>query len=209
MEGDGVCGDVRCTDAYFYPRPPGGGRLWCCNMRQTYCKISIHALRVEGDAGVSIRYYHRQISIHALRVEGDWARLYNRCYLRISIHALRVEGDLPTYKAQLNVSISIHALRVEGDVVPFDISLSKIDFYPRPPGGGRLQNVRKIKRAVVFLSTPSGWRATVYQQIGGDTPQHFYPRPPGGGRQKERLITDEVSHFYPRPPGGGRHKYYK
>ena len=34
--------------------------------------ISIHALRVEGDATPYIRRCAAQISIHALRVEGDY-----------------------------------------------------------------------------------------------------------------------------------------
>ena len=35
-----------------------------------------------------------RISIHALRVEGDRGRKYfSICYMLISIHALRVEGD--------------------------------------------------------------------------------------------------------------------
>ena len=33
--------------------------------------ISIHALRVEGDLPLRIRYIRQYISIHALRVEGD------------------------------------------------------------------------------------------------------------------------------------------
>ena len=34
------------------------------------------------------------------------------------------------------------------------------DFYPRPPGGGRLGFHRDVRKAIEFLSTPSGWRAT-------------------------------------------------
>ena len=34
---------------YFYPRPPGGGRLSLYRYHQKFLKISIHALRVEGD----------------------------------------------------------------------------------------------------------------------------------------------------------------
>ena len=33
--------------------------------------------------------------------------------------------------------ISIHALREEGDVMPFADHLRLINFYPRPPRGGR------------------------------------------------------------------------
>ena len=78
-----------------------------------------------------------------------------------------------------------------------------------------------------FLSTPSGWRATVRvgcQTVGnrhisihalrveGDelseaeaaAPTNFYPRPPGGGRRGVDGDVRRDQHFYPRPPGGGR-----
>ena len=34
---------------YFYPRPPGGGRQVKELLLHLWCRISIHALRVEGD----------------------------------------------------------------------------------------------------------------------------------------------------------------
>ena len=79
----------------------------------------------------------------------------------ISIHALREEGDVCLVLLAVVVqSISIHALREEGDHRSLFRSAQKIDFYPRPPRGGRPTS-----------SLPS-WR-------GGN----FYPRPPRGGRQ--------------------------
>ena len=58
--------------------------------------------------------------------------------LSISIHALRVEGDKYNTAPSEQDEISIHALRVEGD------------WYHSRTGSERL----------IFLSTPSGWRAT-------------------------------------------------
>ena len=56
-------------------------------------KISIHALRVEGDSKGRITHENKVISIHALRVEGD-SPLFGLSFIDpISIHALRVEGD--------------------------------------------------------------------------------------------------------------------
>ena len=54
----------------FYPRPPRGGRpmLFILSAGQ---KISIHALREEGDLAYSAAWSALQISIHALREEGD------------------------------------------------------------------------------------------------------------------------------------------
>ena len=146
------------------------------------------------------------ISIHALREEGDpdgsapcprTGYFYPRpprggrpvCVLNhfenrlISIHALREEGDVGVVGVHRSVGISIHALREEGDSsgspclpVPIDfyprpprggrrLSRSKRSgsvsyFYPRPPRGGRLANGAKVIAVPVFLSTPSARRAT-------------------------------------------------
>ena len=119
VEGDGghFVGVARAN--YFYPRPPGGGRLV-----ETVFKSCT------------------PISIHALRVEGDGDPNYYEYSSEISIHALRVEGDMPTDVIELVVPfISIHALRVEGDLVQSDNLNASIDFYPRPPGGGRPREI--------------------------------------------------------------------
>ena len=105
----------RCN---FYPRPPGGGRRrerlvtpdnfkeflstpsgWRATLHlfkflEHLVKISIHALRVEGDVRSRRASIGNRISIHALRVEGDfeWILIID-AFVTISIHALRVEGD--------------------------------------------------------------------------------------------------------------------
>ena len=103
-------------------------------------KISIHALREEGDGITGCKLACRVISIHALREEGD-CPLPDRLpvLLPISIHALREEGDPPasepghgrgeflstpsarratrcTGSRAPDFPISIHALREEGDL---------------------------------------------------------------------------------------------
>ena len=122
----------------FYPRPPRGGRR---NPQQgdTISKpISIHALREEGDCGVSelVRragnFYPRPPRggrrSKKYSASGTWQflstpsarRATRRKGLthgskRISIHALREEGD-PIASSNPPVwVISIHALREEGD----------------------------------------------------------------------------------------------
>ena len=151
-----------CPGWHFYPRPPGGGRLKHTVPENIGYGISIHALRVEGDP-VFMQFRHRNvfISIHALRVEGDrcctrlltsWQNFYPRppgggrpiattcvkMIIAISIHALRVEGDARISLIGRPVCrISIHALRVEGDSKRVQHRHSLVNFYPRPPGGGR------------------------------------------------------------------------
>ena len=128
-------------------------------------KVSIHALRVEGDVIITnVAGNRRAVSIHALRVEGDLHNIVQvRLFLRVSIHALRVEGDgSVAVTLSDGHGVSIHALRVEGDMQYRSLSASpSICFYPRPPGGGRpWSGVQQIISGVWFLSTPSGWRAT-------------------------------------------------
>ena len=45
------------------------------------------------------------------------------------------------WAAVLKLMISIHALRVEGDLGDDQSAATTTDFYPRPPGGGRLCRV--------------------------------------------------------------------
>ena len=55
----------------FYPRPPRGGRPPAVARGYPSAKISIHALREEGDVGGDPALGLFGISIHALREEGD------------------------------------------------------------------------------------------------------------------------------------------
>ena len=127
-------------------------------------RISIHALRVEGDRRTRAQKEQcRTISIHALRVEGDGIFEYpEERQQAISIHALRVEGDHSQKESKQKSQISIHALRVEGDRILERAVKPPRNFYPRPPGGGRQAR-----------ATVSRWQTS-----------HFYPRPPGGGRPR-------------------------
>ena len=124
--------------------------------------ISIHSLRVEGDALVRCKRTRmclpfqstpsvwretlkppeytdtRSISIHSLRVEGDCIPPPQIHPATISTHSLRVEGDVVrSYVAKLQTAISIHSLRVEGDAA------AKI-----------FEGIKE------FQSTPSVWRET-------------------------------------------------
>ena len=122
--------------------------------------------------------------------------------------------------------ISIHALREEGDAFTDVIVKRYINFYPRPPRGGRLPASALPLTAARFLSTPSARRATrsgghgrlqhqisihALREEGDSSPlslsylyKYFYPRPPRGGRRRLRQRQDWETNFYPRPPRGGR-----
>ena len=146
---------------YFYPRPPRGGRRparistnWSWTFlstpsarratitdKQTHAtaKISIHALREEGDlwppfhASIILHFYPRPP--RGGRPPAAWERAASSLFLStpsarratliveatkgkktISIHALREEGDKDhAALGKVPAHISIHALREEGD----------------------------------------------------------------------------------------------
>ena len=121
----------------FYPRPPRGGRPPAVARGYPSAKISIHALREEGDVGGDPALGLFGISIHALREEGDAGPQLRERPERISIHALREEGDERKFTLSFSSEISIHALREEGDCRRRACMLCTGNFYPRPPRGGR------------------------------------------------------------------------
>ena len=136
-EGDRGCPDGPADYFYFYPRPPRGGRHSHFESRAVFLLFlstpsARRATRREPDVGG-----HHAISIHALREEGDVAGQRRRVRRRISIHALREEGDAIGERQDVKRLISIHALREEGDATPAASSPMALDFYPRPPRGGR------------------------------------------------------------------------
>src|SRR5690606_16039334 len=82
-----------------------------------------------------------KVSIHALRGEGDNSAALNVAGARwVSIHALRGEGDVVWWVCSVDCgNVSIHALRGEGDLGLFGPCLDfRHCFNPRPPWGGRL-----------------------------------------------------------------------
>ena len=102
---------------YFYPRPPRGGRRHLCRRGAGPGKISIHALREEGDVSVFVPAdMLHPISIHALREEGD-----SGCCTSSSsptdFYPRPPRGGRLLYELDgfTEYTISIHALREEGD----------------------------------------------------------------------------------------------
>ena len=107
----------QCRGSYFYPRPPRGGRPSITRSIQTPLqKISIHALREEGDTGTTEKpapyedFYPRPprggrliiLMSHAVSYgflstpsarRATWTFGGCAAGLNISIHALREEGD--------------------------------------------------------------------------------------------------------------------
>ena len=150
------------TRNYFYPRPPRGGR-----------HFADHAL-----APPNMDFYPRPP-----RGGRPAFRAASSALTIISIHALREEGDLILHSVpSFLLIISIHALREEGDIRSCSTRTVMLNFYPRPPRGGR----------------PSYRPHRAYAC-------YFYPRPPRGGRPCcQSFVNNNTPYFYPRPPRGGR-----
>ena len=147
---------------HFYPRPPGGGRRGDGFVLEQGYNISIHALRVEGD-GESFICSPRKSTYFYPRPPGGGrhATVNVRSHPRYFYPRPPGGGRHPTLNTDTRLK----------------------DFYPRPPGGGRQQYMRQmvevykisihalrvegdfsavwvLQSPLLFLSTPSGWRAT-------------------------------------------------
>ena len=170
-------------------------------------KISIHALREEGDAasGTSVprksvflstpsarratafrcrccrthRYFYPRPPRGGRRL----AKIIGHALNAISIHALREEGDAVTQTGSVT-SVNFYPRPPRGGR---PIAFIKLDmacyFYPRPPRGGRRKSIKEGHIMQGFLSTPSARRATVAGWSSVASFGNFYPRPPRGGRQ--------------------------
>ena len=190
--------------------------------------ISIHALREEGDRRLgAAAQVGEGISIHALREEGDAGPAFPRCRPAISIHALREEGDAAKsmWNAQPAEFLSTPSARRA--TPPGQVQqIRHVDFYPRPPRGGRrAQGSGRAAERNFYPRPPRGGRPSSGALPGpalkisihalreeGDTMFssmrflciHFYPRPPRGGRPTISSASSAPRNFYPRPPRGGR-----
>ena len=235
----------------FYPRPPRGGRPAGLFADLLAVRISIHALREEGD----LQQTHRRLDFPRFlstpsarratpraktkqprrhyfyprpprggRRQADNRHQIQRRFLSTP-SARRATGNplQPVHRQ----GISIHALREEGDGLFTSWAIPSVDFYPRPPRGGRQVKDAKKHTDSLFLSTPSARRAT--QHRSGQAPAEEISihalREEGDFRIAHLYHTASVisihalreegdqsctlnlpchENFYPRPPRGGR-----
>ena len=150
-------------EKYFYPRPPGGGRRAISRSPSYPLFISIHALRVEGDYRVQpTTLMYTQF----LSTPSGWRATFTTCRPKTNSPLF-----LSTPSGWRATQEMAKKLRVSRDFYPRppgggrrisgSDSSQLFNFYPRPPGGGRRSRRAAVRQRVVFLSTPSGWRATV------------------------------------------------
>ena len=129
------------TGHHFNPLPPYGGRHQSAHSGRQQLPISIHSLRMEGDAlllGGFLENFTFQSTPSVWR-ETSRRRTFPDSQQRISIHSLRMEGDF----------------------VLFEVHHITCYFNPLPPYGGRRLIRYPFSRIHAFQSTPSVWRETL------------------------------------------------
>ena len=157
-----------------------------CNLP---CRISIHALREEGDVkppvcSTAAFYFNPRPPRGGRRARQAPASDRRK----ISIHALREEGDLSIVQLPTpSVMISIHALREEGDCCCICMANSCCIFQSTPSARRATQASNGGRCCIRFQSTPSARRATVILYPPFLQVVNFNPRPPRGGRLYELL----------------------
>ena len=179
----GRCGPCPHATAYFYPRPPRGGRHGCCLIRPELNHFYPRPPRGgRRRRFIGLSSLDQFLSTPSARRATRWFSEGMAVNLFLSTPSARRATSIASAKPSA-IAISIHALREEGDnLVRWCLHLQR-NFYPRPPRGGR----RRIGAAHVqhdpisihalreegdpavhqaegllprFLSTPSARRAT-------------------------------------------------
>ena len=215
--------------AYFYPRPPRGGRpagFWPDYYSH---RISIHALREEGDqiTFADLGWYEVFLSTPSARRATLCFGPVGQCFATFlstpsarratcsSCTIMEAKQFLSTPSARRATAVALKPLAV---VLAFLSTPSArratgrilcwlrrgLYFYPRPPRGGRRPEPLLDYPVKIFLSTPSARRATASG-----------PRPCPADHISIHALREEgdcrllppgsrILHFYPRPPRGGR-----
>ena len=216
--------------ANFYPRPPRGGRHSDPEGQHVHYAISIHALREEGDRSSSCtthrpsdfyprpprggrRYGYGKHKVWVIFLSTPSARratavspsnTYKLTFL--STPSARRATTILARSMQRGEFLSTPSAR-RATVRSVLSQSSRMDFYPRPPRGGRLPEIineeEQLDISIHALREEGDESPRNERHLTGD----FYPRPPRGGRPYRWQGSHLYYHdFYPRPPRGGRPK---
>ena len=115
-EGDRSTTFCTGTTGNFYPRPPRGGRPACTGVKASFLTFLSTPSARRATNFCTVSHYKHRISIHALREEGDRSSSARRTatsyfYPRPPRGGRQTAGEA----MPLHLQISIHALREEGD----------------------------------------------------------------------------------------------
>ena len=160
-EGDVKTGYQRTTVLHFYPRPPRGGRQFCQRNRAGANKFLSTPSARRATALQEMQEKAPKISIHALREEGDACppMLFPCSWY---FYPRPPRGGRPGIQ-MLQLQVCYFYPRPPRGGRPISRagqSLQTSHFYPRPPRGGRPDSPAHQLTTHTFLPTPSARRAT-------------------------------------------------
>ena len=148
----------------FYPRPPRGGRR--PEQHYHFALEKFLSTPSARRATLSVLCSHFGCADFYPRPPRGGRPCVRLIRRRAKIFLSTPSARRATYNGSMftkSFEISIHALREEGDTQQHRTWSIFSNFYPRPPRGGRL--VMRIIAAwsMLFLSTPSARRATLWR----------------------------------------------
>ena len=170
--------------AEFLSTPSARRATWLSSLSARRWRISIHALREEGDKRVSPDAPPDCISIHALREEGDILILRVGLFFFYFYPRPPRGGRLTAITRRCSMARFLSTPSARRATVNLLRQPSfSIYFYPRPPRGGRLYlltvpptsikiSIHALREEGDTSSKTTFWKA-----------KNFYPRPPRGGRR--------------------------
>ena len=144
-EGDRPGKSNRSRSGYFYPRPPRGGRPAVYNAMIAASQfLSTPSARRATLRNEIIKALKEDISIHALREEGDPGLSVDPGSQSefLSTPSARRATDLPFAPSPVKIFLSTPSARRATPSTPAP-RIWERNFYPRPPRGGRQQKQRQ------------------------------------------------------------------
>ena len=171
-------------DRKFQSTPSARRATRSVSVRRVIPKISIHALREEGDEielseeAENVIFQSTPSARRATKAASfsDWV-----IWLFQSTPSARRATACQTGGCAVRKDFNPRPPR-GGRLVLYPPFLQVVNFNPRPPRGGRhFDSCRKVS-ALLFQSTPSARRATLRHVLPCFGWHDFNPRPPRGGR---------------------------
>ena len=172
-------GQRHCADHLqnFYPRPPRGGRHAHISIPAPFAQfLSTPSARRATAFPVHAHSLHTFLSTPSARRATNPPYKYALEFVVFLSTPSARRATPPIPSLEMFKQISIHALREEGDMPTFTALRWILNFYPRPPRGGRPQT-------------------RSYCQLAS----YFYPRPPRGGRRQREFMRCPAYEFLSTP----------
>ena len=184
-EGDRLYHGIRFSRLYFYPRPPRGGRLGVKHRRPSRPKFLSTPSARRATNMLFILSAGQKISIHALREEGDQQPRQEAHTTPgfLSTPSARRATASKRLPYPLEADFYPRPPRGGRPCIRF-VRSDGYRFLSTPSARRATVCPDRCVTAQRFLSTPSARRATA--TLSAATPMHayFYPRPPRGGRPR-------------------------